>query len=680
MHPFLSRFARVTRRRAALALILAVAVGLGLLRFAPGETRPSVPTGTRAGDLMLSPCTYATEDGNFAADCGTLVVPENRADPDSRLIALPVTRIKATTVHPGEPVFRLEGGPGKSNMRFPQAGRLVGERDVVLVGYRGADGSVRLDCPEVLDAMRHTRDLLSAESLAAKGRALSACATRLRQEGVDLAGYTIPARVDDLEAARVALGYGRINLISESAGTRYALVYSWRYPHAVARSVMIGVNPPGHFLYSPRITDQQIDRYAALCARSERCRARTPDLSATIRQTLAALPDRWGFLPIRPGNTRAATFFGLVHSTDAAGPLSGPVTLDSWLNAAEGEPAGLWLLSLLGGMLLPQGIVWGESAAMGMQDAAYARAYLAAGGSDGSIGAAATDFLWAGGALADAWPHYPDHDLYADMQPSAVETLLISGTLDFATPPQVSTEKVLPYLANGRQVLLSDLGHTDDFWTYQPEANRHLLTAFFRDGTVDPSRYTHYTPDFTPGVTGVWLAKLLLCVLVGFPGAALLALVAMALRLWRWGAFGVKSSAALRALLPVVLGLGGWFLGVLLALPLWPWLALDDAWIVVPGVGLPVGAGIALAWLNPTGWGRRQSAGLPLALCAALAGAWLGDQAVAGPPAILTTIAGATAAANLALLMIDAATTGRYPINAQTGTPLGTTRASAASG
>ena len=81
-------------RIVALVLIGLTIAGLAYLRFAPDD-RVSVPKGAQAGDLVLEPCTYATEDGSYAADCGTLVVPENRADPQSRLIALPVTRIRA---------------------------------------------------------------------------------------------------------------------------------------------------------------------------------------------------------------------------------------------------------------------------------------------------------------------------------------------------------------------------------------------------------------------------------------------------------------------------------------------------------------------------------------------------------------------------------------------------------
>ena len=46
---------------------------LAHLRFAPGPDPVSVPASAKAGDLSLEPCDYQTENGNCAADCGTLV-------------------------------------------------------------------------------------------------------------------------------------------------------------------------------------------------------------------------------------------------------------------------------------------------------------------------------------------------------------------------------------------------------------------------------------------------------------------------------------------------------------------------------------------------------------------------------------------------------------------------------
>src|SRR3954454_2817219 len=314
-------------RIVALALIAVVVGGLAYLRFAPTDSI-SVPAGAQAGDLTLEDCTYATEDGSYAADCGTLVVPENRNNPQSRLIALPVTRIHARANQPTEPIFRLQGGPGKTNMEFKTASRFAQDHDVVLVGYRGVDGSSKLDCPEVVSALRHSTDFGGETTHRAYGNALRACAERLRDDGVDLAGYTIAQRVDDLETARKALGYKRIDLVSESAGTRYAMVYAWRHPQSIHRSVMIGVNPPGNFLWTQKTTDEQIARYAKLCAKDTDCSKRTDDLAATLRQT--DIPKRWGFLPIKRGNVQVATFYGLMESTSDAAPISAPMTIAAW--------------------------------------------------------------------------------------------------------------------------------------------------------------------------------------------------------------------------------------------------------------------------------------------------------------------------------------------------------------
>src|SRR5438477_9552207 len=209
-------------RIVALALISLTALGLAYLHFSAGDDAVSVPSGAHAGQLELHPCNYATENGSYRADCGTLVVPESRSKAHSRLIALPVTRIRARSAQPGVPIFRLEGGPGLTNMDFKDASRFGDNHDVVLVGYRGVDGSVRLDCPEVESALKHSSDFLGEKSFGAYADAFRSCAHRLPGDGVDLAGYTMQPPVGDLEAARKAAGYDRIDLLSQSAGTSTA--------------------------------------------------------------------------------------------------------------------------------------------------------------------------------------------------------------------------------------------------------------------------------------------------------------------------------------------------------------------------------------------------------------------------------------------------------------------------
>jgi RND superfamily putative drug exporter len=643
--------ARVT----GLLLIAILAFGLAYLKAASGGDKVSVPAGAKAGQLTLHPCHYGTEQGSYAADCGTLVVPENRAKPGSRLIALPVTRIKARSDHPGAPVFRLEGGPGVTNMKFERASRLADRHDVVLVGYRGVDGSVRLDCPEVSSALKRSTDFLGQKSLRAYTQAMRECAARLQEDGVDLAGYTLPQQVDDLEAARRALGYGRIDLVSESVGTRVAMIYAWRYPRSIHRSVMIAVNPPGHFLWDPKATDELIGRYSRLCAQDSSCSKRTDDLAASMRKTAADMPDRFWGLPISKGDARVATFYSLMESTSESAPLTGPMAIDSWVSAADGDASGLWFLSLMARMAFPDSFVWGEVAAVSRADTWAADRYFAKGPhrSDSILGNAGTEFHFAGGGQTHAFPPAPDADQYTRVQDSSVDTLLVGGTLDFATPPKFGVHELLPHLRHGHSVVLAELGHSGTFWTYEPKAGTRLLNAFFDSGKVDTSLYTPAKVDFTPDVTHTALGKGFAGTMLALPVVVLLSLLLMRRRVRRRGRFGRTSSFLLRSVYTLVLGLGGWFAGIVITQVAFPEVALDNVRLAVLSIGVPIGLGIYLAWTNRDLSAKARTIGFWAATAGALGGAWLGFHAATGLLAVVTTIVGAALGGNLTVLALD---------------------------
>jgi pimeloyl-ACP methyl ester carboxylesterase len=505
--------------------------------------------------------------------------------------------------------------------------------------------------------MKHSTDLLAEKSFRERADAFRTCADRLTDDGVDLAGYNLPQRVDDFEAARKALGYRRIDLLSESAGTRTAMIYSWRYPRSIHRSVMIGVNPPGHFVWDAKTTDEQIRRYAALCAKDASCRSRTPDLAASIDSAYDDIPGRWGLLRIKEGNVKAGAFFGLMSATtDGAGPLAGPWTIDMLLSADKGDASGAWLMSLLAQVAFPSEQLWGDVAAVARADVAHARRSFATDADRQSlIGAPGADLIWTGGKLVDAWPVNPDENMYTHVRDSKVETLLVGGNLDFATPPQWATRELLPHLPNGHEVVLRDLGHTDDIWTYEPAASTRLINTFFDSGRVDTSLYTHNAVDFTPSFSDGAVAKIVLSVMLGFVLIAALSLALMARRVNRRGAFGRKASATLRSLYPVVLGLGGWFAGVLVVLTALPGVALDDELLAALSVGLPIGLGLYLAWVNRDWSAKTKTTGFAASMIGALVGAWLGFNALADLAALLTTIVGAAVGGNLILLALDIA-------------------------
>ena len=472
----------------------ALVLGLALIASACASHRyayPPAPLDPAVGSLALRSDTLETRSGNHSADFGTLVVPENRRSPGSRLITLPVIRIPATESARAEPIFLLNGGPGLSNMEWRPREALLSDHDLVMVGYRGVDGSSVLDCPEVERALKGDGDVLSERTLRSMGAAWTRCASRLQENGVDLDGYTVIDVVDDLEAARIALGYDRVNILSLSYGTRIAYLYALRHPSRVFRSAMIGVNPPGHMIWEAAAVDSHVQHYADLWARDTVRSARAADLRALMHDVTHHMPRRWFLLSIDPGKVRVMTFVLLYHRNTAA------LVFDAYVSASRGDASGLALMSLAYDRVWPSLFTWGEVAAKAVSaDFDSSRDY----GADldppqSTIGSPLGRLLW-GPLRFGSWPTSRIPEEYRRVRQSNVETLLISGNLDVASPAEVAENELLPHLANGSHVVLSDMGHVDDTWRRQQEGMNLLLTSFYETGIANDSLLNHVPMDF----------------------------------------------------------------------------------------------------------------------------------------------------------------------------------------
>jgi pimeloyl-ACP methyl ester carboxylesterase len=324
------------------------------------------------------------------------------------------------------------------------------------------------------------------------GEAWTDCASRLRQREVDLDGYNIMEVIEDMEAARLALGYERVNLLSMSYGTRVAYLYGLKHPHSIHRSVMIAVNPPGHMAWEPKTIDAQLKYYADLWAKDSKMSSRSSDLLATVRHVLNNMPRQWFFLTIDPGKVRIVTFSLLFHRQTA------PLVFDAYVAAERGDASGLALMSMAYNYVVPSLMTWGEMASKAVSaDFDSSRDYSTEMDPPASIiGSPMGKLLW-GPLRFGAWPIKLIPEEYRKLQRSAVETLLISGSVDFSTPAEFATNELLPCLSQGRQVILSERGHVDDVWAIQPEATERLLTSFFATGIPDDSRCTYVPMDFT---------------------------------------------------------------------------------------------------------------------------------------------------------------------------------------
>jgi pimeloyl-ACP methyl ester carboxylesterase len=502
-----------TTNRYAIFLLSVVLLTVVLTACGDNEASFTVPVGVEAGDLVdRHACTFEAADVEYAADCGTLVVPENRGDPNSRLIALPVIRVISLNEYPAEPLFKFAGGPGNSNMGFSLVPWFIENHDIVLIGYRGIDGSVVLDCPEVSNLFRNSRgDMLSEAVLDEISMTFSSCAERLANEGIDIDGYNAAEIIEDMEAARKALGYEQVNLSSWSWGTTLARLYADMYPDSIYRSAMISVDTPRAIIHEPQEVDALIEYYADLCAQDADCSARTDDLAETMREVSQDMPERWWFFRINPGLVKIATY-NFFES-----PASAAQIIDVWLSAAEGDPSGMAALTLVGPYIFANASNWGHNAAirssMGQFDPA--RDYFAElNPPDSIIGSPVTTLSYAEYA---AWPGKRIPEEFRQVQPSNVETLLVSGSIDFDTPAQYARDELLPSLSNGQQVILSEYGHVSYILTHQPEALDHVLTSFYNTGVADDSLYDYKAVNFNVGFSYPEQAKLALAIIVLVP-------------------------------------------------------------------------------------------------------------------------------------------------------------------
>jgi len=432
----------------------------------------------------------------FKADKGVILVPENRDIQGSPLISLPVIRIHGLNESLSEPIFYLGGGPGSSNMKFRRFKGLINNHDIVLVGYRGADGSNILNSKKISKAAKGLgNDLFSKQSIENYALAVEETVKDFDDAGIQIEGYTIPAVVKDIEQVRLVLSYEKINLLSQSYGTRVAQIYAYMFPEIINRSAMISVNPPGHFVWEPDMIDSQIRHYSNLWTADSACVNRSANLEETMKNVLNKLPDNWMFFNIDPGKVKFITFMLLYHRSSSA------MVFDTYIRAENGDASGMALMCILYDLMIPRMIIWGDTFSKSASDYNNGRDYYNDMDPDGSILGSPGSMLFAGIAERNSWPYSGIPGQYLVPDTSYVNTLMLSGNIDFSTPAEFTTDELLPYLPNGTQLILSEFGHTDDIWNLQPESTIALLTNYFDNGIINESIFSYEPMNFETGLS-----------------------------------------------------------------------------------------------------------------------------------------------------------------------------------
>ncbi|MCD4684630.1 MAG: alpha/beta hydrolase [Anaerolineae bacterium] len=233
-----------------------------------------------------------------AADCGYLIVPEDRGDPDSPEIHLAVIVLRSTSNAPApDPVIYLVGGPGGDTVRAAQNWArypVRNTRDIILLDQRGTGLSQPLlDCPE-MDRERMLllgEDVTTGDWIARMMDAITVCHTRLTATGVNLAAYNSATNAADVADLRVALGYDEWNLYGISYGTRLALTVMRDHPAGVRSVILDSVYPPDVDLYTALAPNamRAFDTLFAGCAADAYCAEKYGDLETLLWETVAQL-------------------------------------------------------------------------------------------------------------------------------------------------------------------------------------------------------------------------------------------------------------------------------------------------------------------------------------------------------------------------------------------------------
>ena len=438
-----------------------------------------------AEELLLSDCVLSRPGYGIQvnARCGELEVPENRADPGGRKIRLNIAVVKAESSAPApEPVFLLAGGPGQAASEaflpiLSSLGRVSFKHDLVLVDQRGTGQSNPLQCGNELG-----EDLPVGREVAADAmkQAFGDC---LQGWDADPRFYTTSVFSADLEAVRSGLGYGPVNLLGISYGTRVALDYAKRYPANVHAMVLDGIVPPEWVLGASLRADagRAMDLILARCALEVGCAKAFPGLQAELDGLLERLKSQPVEIslpePTSAKDTRIeisdltarAMLRLLSYSSDTSSLI--PLLIHSAYQGdlrplaaqaaiAEKQDAGIY-----------SGLFY---AVVCSEDVPF----LPAGAEPGNSYAA--DALVGMRAVCGAYPANPQPLEERSFPTLSVPTLIVSGEADPVTPP-ANGEAAAKFLPNSKLIVVKGMGHSNAVVGCIP----NLIRQLFEDGSVE---------------------------------------------------------------------------------------------------------------------------------------------------------------------------------------------------
>lgn len=434
----------------------AVFLFLVLLTLIAAACVPQAQSTTGPKRIDLTDCVLSSPgvQNQVEAKCGSLTVPEDPSNPQSRQIDLNIAVVPAIKRSPEpDPLFVLAGGPGQAITEvfpalFNTLFRIHEERDIVLVDQRGTGKSNPLRCLDPEDETLRDEKAIAL---------LKECPETL---DADLTKYTTDIAMQDLDKVRAALGYQTINLYGVSYGTRAALVYLKLFPERVRSIVLDAVVDPAFILYqdSARDGQQALDQFFARCEVDEACHSAFPDLRAEFDAVLervqetpvqVMIPHPVTGKPFELELTQT-TLTNIIFNTLYVPDLVAMLPLAIHQAYAEENYAPL----VTQAFLVNAGIYDGMFYAVACTEDAPLISVEELDQQEGLFTGSAKTFL----EVCQAWPQGEPPEVVHAPVSSDVPFLILSGEADPITPPR-HAEQLAEGLDNDLHLIFNGMGH-----------------------------------------------------------------------------------------------------------------------------------------------------------------------------------------------------------------------------
>ncbi|MEF9978894.1 MAG: alpha/beta hydrolase [Thermomonas sp.] len=438
---------------------------------------------------------------------GSFQVPENRADPNSRMLTLRYVRFPGTGATPGSPIVYLSGGPGGSGIetakreRFPLFMAMRQFGDVIALDQRGTGASDDNPVCEPKSAPSDSRQMTDADYAAAYRAAALECAAFWKAKGVDLRGYTTVESARDLDALRRHLGADKISLWGISYGTHLSLAAIKLMDDRLDRVVMASAEGLDQTVKLPAATDAYFDRLQAALDGDPLAKATYPDIKALIRRVHQRLDEKPVMLKLKgPDGADGDVLLQrrtlqMLTAGAIADPQGAVMLLPLYLAADAGEyqPLAQVIQRFFapGEPLKLQAMPLAMDVASGIDDTLLA--VIETQAKTALLG----DVLnFPMPQLRNTIPGLDLGDAFRKAPVSHVPTLLLSGTLDGRTYPDSQLESVAG-LDRLQAITVVNAGH--NLFMTSPEVTA-AIERFMRGEPMASSRITVALPDFTPAV------------------------------------------------------------------------------------------------------------------------------------------------------------------------------------